>query len=315
MWTVARAAVGFARGAFVELCQLVLVFVAALLGVSLLARPQATSWIALVPGLAVFAGYSAFALLPARDLVQGWLGMIAGRQPGRYADRAENLGRALIQLASVALLVLPALDRHEPYETRGFASAFLLLAILVFGVGAAVPRLWFAFRTAPDDAPDHVPDLLREAGRRAAWLFYCSFMGIGLGLAAARAAVFEHAPPPVEAPAIAQAAGRLCRPASDGCPDHRELGMVAIRTGRMAASLVSDDALDSPVCHVAVSGAWPADPAARAALEAALDADDGGKTTIPVHAGEYVALAVSVPDGADTCTFFLDLDQYDPGAP
>ena len=315
------AVFGFVRGAFVELCQLVLVYAAALLGVELLVRQDMTLAAAAIP-LGFFALYSAFVILPARDLVQGWLGMIAGRQPARYDDRGENLGRALVMLGSLALLVLPAVDRHEPREVRAFATAFLLLAMLVFGLGGAVPRLWFTIRSAPEGAADQVPELLREAGKRAARLFYCTFLGIGLGLVAALAAdthVAASQPPPPAASADVvaservQVKGELCRAPAAGCPDHRDLAMAAFVAGRLPIAFYPDPGVDLPVCLAVVAGDWPAAAADRDALVDHLNASaGGGEASAQAKAGDRVQLRVVVPDGDDRCGYFVDIQQPEP---
>jgi hypothetical protein len=68
--------------------------------------------------------------------------MLAGIEPPDHDDRAENLGRALIGIASLAVLLLPLVGRASPRAGRPYEFAFLRLAIVVFGPVAAVPRLW-----------------------------------------------------------------------------------------------------------------------------------------------------------------------------
>jgi hypothetical protein len=185
-----RALGRFVAGAFVEVCQLMLVAAGALFGVPL-ARDRGVPVSDSLVFLGFFAFYSLFVLLPARDLIEGWLGMIAGRQPARFGNRAENLGRATLMIAAaVGFCLVPTTNETDSPETRAFTFAFLVLALVVFVIGGAVPRLWFAVKHVDSDVPDVVPDMLRETGRRGSLLVYCAFMGMGLAIAVATAVAY-----------------------------------------------------------------------------------------------------------------------------
>ncbi len=314
-------AIGLALvGASIELGQLLLVLVAAILGAELFARPASPGDV--LRALLFFVGYSLFTLLPARDLVQGWLGMIAGRRPARYAERGENLGRGLVALAAGAVLVLlavvamPLMPAHDPPEARALGAGFFGLALAVFGFGTAVPRLWFAFRREPSSAssatsPEEVPALLAEAGRRGARLILCAFLGIGLGLAAASATRGRSVWPVAARWRREQFTGALCRTPTPDCPHERHAVVRAPATARVDISTVAY--VDPPRCTIVPVGAWPPAEADRDALVTRLaSAGDGGPVTVSVAAGARVALDVVLPAGAERCTYFLDLAAAGP---
>ena len=320
-WVV-ELLLGFARGAGVELLQLLLVLVASLLAPNLAGGGESRTPHDLAIAFFFFAAYSAIALWPARDLVEGWLGMFAGRQPARYADRGENVGRALIAFAPLALLGMPAVGTDQPPEVRALAEAFCTLAIVVFGPGSAIPRIWFAIRGRSPSGPDEVPELLRESGRRGAHLFYAAFLGLGLGLVAARLAL--QPPPRGHHPSlleqyneIVDVQGNLCRPATASCPDHRDLGLKLRSDGDLQLGLV--DRIDLPAddtpprCELSfpgswpLPGSWPGPRADRVALAARLNRGAGATTNVPSRIGDDATVRLAVPDGADACQFHVTM--------
>ena len=324
-------AVGFARGAGTEFLQLLLVLVAAMLGPDLAGGSESRTPHDLAIAFLFFAAYSAIALWPARDLIEGWLGMFAGRQPARYADRGENVGRALIALVPLVLLGAPAARPDQPAEVRAFAEAFTTLAIVVFGPGTAVPRLWFAILGRAPSGPDEVPELLRESGRRGAHLCYAAFLGLGLGLVAARLAL--QPPPPGAHPSLLEqlhesfdVKGDLCRPATASCPEHRDFGLEVLSDGDLTLGLVNRIDLpaadDRPRCELSFPGRWPRPArwprpgADRAALVAELSAEYGNTAMVPSWIGEDATVRLTVPDGVDSCQFDISMvPPVDPGGP
>lgn len=301
------------KGAFIELCQLLLVFAGATLGAGFFAGPSRfaarVDVASLLQLLGFFAVFSLFVLYPARDLVQGWLGMIAGRRPERYAERGENVGRAVVALASMALLMLPSAHAEDSHEVKAFSFAFLGLALFVFGLGSAVPRLWFAIRTGGGGRPAEVPALLGVAGTRAAVFVYCAFMGIGIGLATASIARAQR---PELAAAVStwpreQLVGKLCRVPTAACPTVAHGEVTAPVAARIAISAIFYR--DPPLCEITPIG-WPATTAERAALAARLvDSDPPQQPYVAsVAEGDRISLTIAVPvTGPDTCTYFIDL--------
>jgi hypothetical protein len=49
------------------------------------------------------------------------------------------------------------LARSRVAYSDAFVTAFVLVRLLVFGIGSAVPRLWFALRGAPQLTSDEQP--------------------------------------------------------------------------------------------------------------------------------------------------------------
>ena len=152
-------------------------------------------WLAVVVQLAIVSGYALLVIVPARDIVHGWLGMIAGYQPPAYDEPAQNVGRAVADVALAAGgVVMLAVTMGQTSESGDSASsealvfAYTVVAILVFCIAGAVPRLWFGLgkRRVVSGA---MPELLRQAGRRAAIFCYATFVSVGLALGAARAEV------------------------------------------------------------------------------------------------------------------------------
>ncbi|MEO6775285.1 MAG: hypothetical protein ABI467_20140 [Kofleriaceae bacterium] len=297
-------------GAFVELCQLLLLFSGAILGAGIAGAPTV---------LVVVAVYAAFVLYPARDLIQGWLGLFAGFRPERYRDRWENAGRGIVALAgSVAILCLPIADRRESHESQGFELAFLGLAVIVFGIGGAIPRLWFAFRSEGDTSTE-LPELLRQAGWRGAAFFYCAFLGIGLALVAGHSSPVQaheaHAPAELASDdatfqrAWPRFVGRLCQTATTGCPHAQVLDFVAPRsTDITVTAFISDDIL--PLCTLVPSSVWPDDAHDHEALARHLLADDvEASAPIVVAAGEWIALRVTLPANAARCSYWIDIEE------
>src|SRR3569623_3816174 len=135
--------VRFLFGAFVELCQLLLVLVAALFAVQIAVGNPGAFVLLVVYGLLEW--------WPARDLVEGWLGMVSRRLPDRYEDRGENLGRGVMGVAFAifwtVLWFVADQDQHTKVA-EAFDRAYVLLARAIFGLGVAVPRLWFGYTPA-----------------------------------------------------------------------------------------------------------------------------------------------------------------------
>jgi len=171
--------VRFLFGAFVELCQLLLVLVAALFAVQIAVGNPGAFVLLVVYGLLVW--------WPARDLVEGWLGMVSRRLPDRYEDRGENLGRGVMGVAFAifwtVLWFVADPDQHTK-RAEAFDRAYVLLALAIFGLGGAVPRLWFGFKPAAWTRQSALPELLHQAGRRGAIFIVAIFVGIGLGFVA-----------------------------------------------------------------------------------------------------------------------------------
>jgi hypothetical protein len=168
-------------GAFTELCQLLLVLVSAVFGT------KVATGRGLLPVMIV---YSLLAWLPARDLVEGWLGMVARRLPDRYEDRAENVGRGVMAIAfSIAFIVLLLVLPSDYRDRRGaaFETTYGLFALSIFGLGGAIPRLWFGLRASAWTTESAVPQLLREAGKRGALFITAAFVSIGIAFTTAYA--------------------------------------------------------------------------------------------------------------------------------
>lgn len=173
------AAFRFLLGAFTELCQLLVVLASALFGTKV-ATGQGLFPIMIV--------YSLLAWLPARDLVEGWLGMIARRLPDRYEERAENIGRGVMAVVFSVLFIALLFVLPSDYRDRhgaAFETTYALFALSIFGLGAAIPRLWFGLRASAWTTETAVPQLLRETGKRGAIFITAVFVGIGLAFTTA----------------------------------------------------------------------------------------------------------------------------------
>lgn len=313
----------FLRGLFVELYRLALVFGAAIFAGMLVGFGPAGP-IALAFGLLFLSLANKYVSDPARVLVQGWLGLLARVQPPGFERRAENLGHALVGLGSVTFLTLP-LFANAGRDARPFEHAFLVLAAIVFGPGAALPRLWFAIRAGNAPAGDVLPAMLHEAGERAARIFYYAFMGIGLGLAAAQGAqmVRNARRDTSNDPFLRERRGELCRTATAVCPREQRLDVALPRGGDVQLALYRDPdgSVDEPPCRIALDGAWPADAATRTAMTARLNrepAEPGEpgepgepapepQATAPTRGGDHVAVQLTLPDGAASCSYWFQL--------
>ena len=139
--------------------------------------------------------YGLFSLLmfwPARKVVQGWLGMVSGVRPESYRDTAMNLGAAVCDLVVFAgflvLMVVASgpLSEGEDPSSLAFGFSFTLFVLLVFGVGSAVPRFWFATRRTGRASAGPAPELLVQAGKRASRFCYAVFLTMGLAMTGAR---------------------------------------------------------------------------------------------------------------------------------
>lgn len=272
------AAGRFLLGAFIELMQLTLLFAASFMGVNValgnIRLPDSVP----PPSLAAFAFLAVYSLMvwwPARDLVEGWLGLLARRLPDRYTNRAENLGRALLALAYAALiLALPAGGRT--FEGHAFANAYIVIAVVVFAIGGAIPRLWFGFRADAWDKPEAIPQLLQEAGHRGALFVIAIFLGIGLGFTAGYTVASRRVAQPVELH------GKLCRRDTKQCPATRTLD-VPVHGDAVAIKSLLEGTDD--MCTITAGGVsiWL-------------------NRTLPVVNG-HVQLAVSLPANHDRCGY------------
>jgi len=318
------AVLDFVTGAIAQVMTLLLVFAGALLGAGMIGP---ASGIELVAPFGFFALYAAFAIVPSRDLVQGWLGMIAGRQPERYDGRAKCLGRGVACLATLLFFLLPLADRHEPPERRAMEAGFVLLAILVFGLAGAVPWLWFGAVGTPRSKTSDLPELLREAGTRGSRLCYCAFLGIGLGIVAGEAALsrragtWERAPEPaVVLPPRApdelvsnpdhrsDEIGTLCT--TPDCPREHRTEVVFTSVGKIEVNVGGWNG--HPPCVFAFDPGFPMTPGARPTIDAFLaDPQRFGWSPpyAPVIAGDRIGVTATLPPGATTCQYDIHIDQ------
>ncbi len=311
---VAMAAIGAALlGAFIELCQLLLVVVGAVFGARI-SMSHGAALSGYVQQLGFFVAYSAFVLPAARDVIQGWLGMVAARQPERFGDRYENGGRAFVAVAfSVLVLALFAVVPGSGTRTqRAFELAFVLFALFVFGLGSAVPRAWFAVHATAARSADPMPQLLRQAGKRGALLCYCTILGIGIALAAAQCTVVQrHASASsvaAEPSALVEtdtreaiASGELCRTPTVACPAELRITRTFLAATHVEV-WVTSIAAELPSC-TATLGPGVEVTAQRDAIERALDDSAAIAPPIAVSAGARIALRIAVPDGVERCSY------------
>ena len=272
--------VRFLFGAFVEFCQLLLVLVAALFAVEIAVGNPGAFALLVVYGLLVW--------WPARDLVEGWLGMVSRRLPDRYDDRAENLGRGVMGVAfalgwTVVWFVADP-DQHTKHG-EAFDRTYALRALAIFGIGGAVPRLWFGFKREAWAPQSALPELLQQAGKRGAIFIVAIFVGIALGFMAGygmqvRRADYVAPVNPTRVPPRDLRWGALCRVATKECPSSRRT--TADRVGRVSPWDVTVDVIpdgEPPVCNVAQS------------------------TT----GSGVLAFDIALPDGVDRCTYMIDV--------
>lgn len=266
------------------------------------------------PMILVIAVYALFVAAPVRDVVQGWLGMIAGRVPAAYDDRAVNVARGgmalAMTIAAIVLLVVTFGVRGagETASQYAFTFVFALTSVIVFGAGRAIPRLWFAVRNPIVTRDDHeLPQLLAETGRRARTYFYGAFLSVPLAMGLASSAVILRdgpLPPPPEVRETHAAFehaqlmfwGRLCRTASKDCPATRRIAAHAPDSRVLHVRVRIDG--DGPLCAISADGNWLPRQAGSAAKPVTVE-----------HHPAALGLDVTLPDGADTCTYFVDLDD------
>ena len=272
----------FLYGAFVELCQLTLVLAAALFAIDTAVGNAGAFVLLVVYGLLVW--------WPARDLVEGWLGMVSRRLPDRYRDRGENLGRGVMGVVFAifwAVLWFIAAPDVSTAQGEAFDRTYALLALAIFGIGGAVPRLWFGLKAAAWTPQSALPELLRQAGRRGAIFIVAMFVGIALGFVAGYSAQVPRmddvapAPEPV-VPVEDLRWGALCRAATKDCPSSRHV--IADRVARAKPASLHVEVIpdgEPPVCTV---------------------------TQLP---GTF-AFDVALPDGVDHCTYFIDVKPVAP---
>lgn len=322
------ALAGFVTGAVTQVLTLLLVFAGAALGARMIGLAPAVE---LVAPFAFFALYAAFAIVPSRDLVQGWLGIVAGRQPERYDGRAQCLGRGVACLASLLFFLVPLADKYEPPERRAIEAAFFLLAILVYGVVAAVPWLWFGVLGAPRSkaGAGELPELLREAGKRGSRFCYCAFLGIGLGIVAGEAAVtrragtWEHRPEPeIVVPPRApdelvdnpehrdDEIGDLCRTPTPDCPSEHRSVVTFTKIGKIEVDVGTWN--KHAPCVVALDPWFPMTPGARPTIDAFFADRQSFHWEPPwetVIAGDRVGVTATLPLGAMSCQYLIHIDE------
>ena len=319
---------GFVTGAVTQVLTLLLVFAGAALGARMIGLAPAVE---LVAPFAFFALYAAFAIVPSRDLVQGWLGIVAGRQPERYDGRAQCLGRGLACLASLLFLLVPLADKHEAPERRAIEAALFLLAILVFGLVAAVPWLWFGVLGAPRSktGAGELPELLREAGKRGSRFCYCAFLGIGLGIVAGEAAMarragtWERRPEPeiVLPPrartsssttriAVTTRIGDLCRTPTPDCPSEHRTVVAFTKIGKIEVDVGTWN--KHAPCVVALDPWFPMTPGARPTIDAFFADRQSFRWDPPwetVIVGDRIGVTATLPPGAMSCQYLIHIDE------
>ena len=187
------AAVWFVLGFLSEFVWLVIVATVAGLASIFFGGRMGPASLGRISAMVVLYGlFNLLVLVPARHVAEGWLGMMAGRRPASYREPAQNLGGGMCDLAMFAgflVLMLTAsgpLSEGEDPSSIAFGFSFTLFSLLVFGVGSAVPRLWFAARRRDLYGADSAPELLVQASKRASRFCYLVFLSVGLALAGAR---------------------------------------------------------------------------------------------------------------------------------
>jgi hypothetical protein len=265
------------------------------------------------------AAYSLLVWWPARDLVEGWLGLISRRLPDRYEDRAENLGRGVLSVVFAIFWTVLWFVADADANTRqgeAFDRSYALLALFIFGFGGAVPRLWFGAKKTAWERHPELPQLLREAGRRGAIFILALFLGIGLGFTAAYAVQVKRADyvPPTYTPdsllAVEdQGTGELCRMSAKECPTTRHFVAERVSQAKPSAVLVEILPFDGPpVCLVTPS--WTVDDDARQWFADRSDGDR--KRSVATAAHSNIAFEVELPEGRDHCTYFIDVTPVKP---
>ena len=323
------AAVGyFLWGLGAEIVRLMLVLATAGLASSFFGgRMGPASPGAMAAMLVVFGLYSLLVLVPARDIVQGWLGMVAGRRPPSYGERGENLGRFLGDLLLVGgflwvmVVTFGVISEREDASSNAFGFAYMMFALLVFGLGSAVPRLWFATRQQELDRSDPTPELLAQAGKRASIFCYAAFMSAGLALTAARVTALARgmapaarhrgmavAPPPAP-PVHREYSGTLCITPAKDCPGQHYLEVFAPRTGPLEVRYGGLAGL--PTCPVAPTLPKGTDPVVRDRFAAQLSQAKSSEVTavIDVKKRDLVMLSLFLTEDLQRCGYRVVVDQ------
>jgi hypothetical protein len=266
--------------------------------------------------LVLIAIYALFVLVPARDVARGWLGMFAGALPDGFDDDAENVGRALGDIAmAVGVVVMLVVfsgnvvdEGGSNADSEAFLGAFLAFEALVFGLGGAVPRVWFAWKSVP--APAKPPELLVQAGKRAAVFCYCAFLSIGLALSAARLvastrglpAPAHHIKPPAPPPMFRQVVtGSLCQPAREGCHSQGYVEAVVPHPGRFVVRFSSHGQL--PPC---------APDGLHGHAQHIDDLATGQPAIFDVDKGEVVQIALYLDEELPRCGYRVDFEEVAP---
>ena len=287
--------------------------------------------------LLAFGLYSLLVLVPARDIVQGWLGMVAGRRPTSYSERGENLGRVLGDLVLVVafLWIMVAtfgvLSEREDASSNAFGFAYMMFALLAFGLGSAVPRLWFALSSRDLYSSDAMPELLVQAGKRASIFCYAAFMSAGLALTGARVTALARGmapaarhrgmavPPPPAPPLVKAFSGALCLD-GPGCYANQTISVTATRTGLLSIQVLGEK--DLLLCPIGPVGRWTSDGALAqmdqqfntAWREGEVAVAGRPPVVVEVQAGVRVSLAMYLQEGMERCGYHLIIRQPPTGA-
>jgi hypothetical protein len=318
------AIAGFVIGAFTQVAKIMLVFVGPLLGAKMIGIGPT---LALLIPFAFFAAYSAFSIVPSRELVQGWLGMVAGRQPASYDGRAKCLGRGLACLSTLLSFLVPLADNRQTPEQQAMVSGFLVLTIAVYGVLGAVPWLWFGVLGKPRDElpPDDLPDLLREAGKRGSRFCYCAFLAIGLGIIVAEGdldgrtgtwderagLVVPSGPYPLTDPVLHRdEIGKLCATPTPDCPREHRSELTFAEVGKLKVNVGTWSRDDR--CSFRFDPGFPMTPGAWPTIHAFLVDPQPFRWRAPkvtVLAGDRVGVTATVPSGATSCEYKIYINE------
>nr|HEX4317938.1 hypothetical protein [Kofleriaceae bacterium] len=286
---------------------------------------------ALVIPLAIVAAYAALAIVPARDIAQGWLGMIAGMRPAAFGDPAQNLGRAVADVAAavgtaVLLVVTFGATSANPGDSaseEAMSFAYAVITASVFCLGAAVPRVHFGLCDVPD-APAPPPALLQQAGRRASTFCYCAFVTIGVAFVAARVVADSRGlRPPATHHAQGARLAPLLRP-----PVHAELtGTLAQSDAGGAASpelstpwpgrvtvrySAGDVGPACPVSSVTTAHGSMADASRRAGELVAASAPGAPPFVVTVGDADFVDVSPYLTEDLPRCSYRVVFDEVAP---
>jgi hypothetical protein len=242
--------------------------------------------------------------------------MFAGACPDGFDDDAENVGRALadvVMFAGVVVLLVwtsgEVVDEGSANaDSEAFLRAFLAFEMLVFGLGGAVPRMWFALKSVP--APAKPPELLVQAGKRAGVFCYCAFVSVGIALSAARLVAGtrglprprHHVKPPPPPPEVRKVVvGSLCQPEREGCKSQDDVSVFVRDPGQFRVRFSSHDQL--PPC-IATGlhghGDWIDDLAS------------GQPAMFDVEEGEVVSVTLGLEEEVPQCGYRVELEEVMP---